>query len=348
MLLNNRYESYHQGYRTMSQMNADRLDAVEKRLRLLPAFSVMDPHLTDEQALLLWKSSWDGQEHPFRPWPPTSQQLKKEILDQMRVDAVLIGPDEGSLLDRVLLTLGECAVSTAEEMLSAEYLARRLWLYVTLPPDGTVRLHMDPVIVSSLYTILGESDLDAARVSMEQFHAVLCMALYRFGAVFLTEALAFLNTCLGPTLTVQPEQCLRYLRFFYAYATLDNGETVLLHPGISDIRPIQRNPDRILRGVLSLSSDHLQSFSSVSDHLLRMLRGLVSHCVRPENSVDSIASDIAVLAAQGAGIKDMMAALSSALIVVPTQEMKDLLLQIRSCTPVWPCFMPEGGHSWQS
>ena len=131
----------------------------------------------------------------------------------------------------------------------------------------------------------------------------------------------------------------RYLRAAFDYTETEDGEILLLHPGLAD-------PDHLLS---SLSRLEVPETNLTREMMLggmngilpeevascEAMRGALCGAVRPEYDEEEALEDLRMMAKQGADLKEMREVMESMLCVLPTPRMNDALAQLHLQTVRW-------------
>ena len=294
----------HWADKTMSLLRQQQLEACEKRLTALPDFNLYtyDDSLRVEE---LWQVSFDGQEHPRMSRLHTTQELRALVLTR----------------------------------LPAESLVRRMWCSITHEENRFV-LHMPHALLTPLTMVLSSRKHEELRVRLMHHDAVIRALLYIGGLLHYEEPLYhLLEDVLEGGGEGERTLAMRYLRSAYDYTYDQDGEMLLLHPGLAE-------PEQLLgctapREGISIDLDEetirgaMEGLMPEERLLFEQLYGLLLGATRPEIIEEEAVEDLRMLAKQGVPLAVMQEVLSTMLTIQPTQEMLAAVAELHRLTPRW-------------
>ena len=328
----------HWADKTMSLLRQQQLEACEKRLTALPDFNLYtyDDSLRVEE---LWQVSFDGQEHPRMSRLHTTQELRALVLTRLPAEAALLTVEEHHLVERLLTLAGEAELLDWEEMSAAESLVRRMWCSITHEENRFV-LHMPHALLTPLTMVLSSRKHEELRVRLMHHDAVIRALLYIGGLLHYEEPLYhLLEDVLEGGGEGERTLAMRYLRSAYDYTYDQDGEMLLLHPGLAE-------PEQLLgctapREGISIDLDEetirgaMEGLMPEERLLFEQLYGLLLGATRPEIIEEEAVEDLRMLAKQGVPLAVMQEVLSTMLTIQPTQEMLAAVADLHRLTPRW-------------
>ena len=347
MLRSTQYERFPWEFRTQSQIRDDLLEACTRRLSELPGLNVLDPSLSSADASALYRISHTALEHPLLPEPDSADQLAQMVLAGVEEELCLLSPDEYALLGRLVSGLGETAIYSRDELPAAEMLARRLWLYITMPEDGTVHLHMDIKLVSLFHACFQSAMSARCHARMEEFQEQTNYVLMYQGMLPAPQALHMLQIMLTPEFTRREDLCRRALLSMYDHAYAPDMELMLLHPGLAVPRLLMDRRDVLSPEPYDAITYPYAQFTDTESMVAERLAGLVHSALRQEKDGTQVLTDICILAKQGAGAEDMIRALAASLVIGPTPDMIACVRELHAVIQPWPiAAAAAGGGTW--
>ena len=320
---------------TPSMVRAQELDECEEKIRNLPPVQLFDDGLSDVQAKDLYLASYDYEEKPFLPVLPTLEDMRSQVLARLGDECSLLLPLEDGILQRAVKNGGQAYLMSADELLGALSLARRLWISIVLPPDGTVQVTIPQNLLYAISPLLLHPQHKEIISMTEKYLDWLTICLSTEGMVFEGAALLHLQECLGPVASGHPDLCRRFFRSCYPIYDHPVYGRLIMHPGISDKATLADracciSPDPF-PGVSLMDTPPDDQYTSWS------LSGLVANAVRPEISAYDVVSDLVMLCRMGVPFEKLESVLASMLIIQPTPQMLRTLRQMTNELLPWPC-----------
>ena len=329
--------------KTMSVLRTHQLKACEQRVLHLPLTSLF--HESDDtRAELFWRSSHEGQEHPWSRHLHSIHEMRAQVMIRLPAEAALLSPQEHSLVERLLVFGGEASLLDWDELDAAESLVRRLWCTLVNSDDpaqtGNRRLlRLAGELAPALMMILASKAHEEIREHLLEVDQLICARLYMAGTMPMEQALSLLREkVLENTYADDSALALRYLRTTYDCTYDESGVMLLLHPGLAE-------PERLIACAAEPSALPLMSKADIdaaSHGLLpceqsayQRLVGLIRQAVIPEVTEEEAAEDLLMLAKQGVSLDEMNDVLASLLVVLPTPDMLEGVRQLRSAAPRW-------------
>lgn len=330
----------HWADKTMSLLRQSQLEACEKRLSTLPAYGVFtfDDNLHAEE---LWELSLDAQDCPRLTHLHTTAELRAMVITRLPLESSLLTMDEHCLVERLLTLGGEAELLDWMEMSAAETLVRRLWCTIRREGDRFV-LHLPEELRTPLMLILSDRKHDETRTRLLRYDAIIRALLYLGGLLHNAEPMERLVQdvllCTAPG-KMEFTLARRYLQAAYDFFYDDEGEMILLHPGLAEperlcsITPPRDNTpleldEETVRGAM-------EGLMPEERHLFNRVYGLLQGATRPEITVEEAVEDLRMLVKQGVSLQTLREVLSSLLTVQPTAEMLRALDELYMMTPRW-------------
>lgn len=338
MLRETNVQRLHWADKTMSLIRQQQLEACERRLNALPSYGLYT-YNDDVHAEELWLSSFDGQESPRLTHLHTTHELRAKVLTRLPSEAALLSVEEHHLIERLLTLGGDAELLDWEEMSAAESLVRRLWCVITHTEHRFV-LHLPPELITPLTMIFSSRKHEELRMRLLRHDAVIRALLYIGGLLHYEEPLHhLLEDVLEGGGETDRMLAMRYLRTAYDYTHDQNGEMLLLHPGLAE-------PEALLdiaapQDGLSIDLDEetlrgaMEGLMPEERPLFDRLYGLLLGATRPEIMEEEAVEDLRMLAKQGVPLSVMLEVLGSMLLLQPTEEMRQAVAELHSQTPRW-------------
>ena len=339
MLRESNVQSLHWADKTMSVIRERQLEACEDRLSAYPEYGLFSG-CDDDHAEEMWDLSYDAQEHPIQTYLHTVSNLQEQVMRQLPLEAGLLTLQEHRLLEKMILYGGEVELLYPEEGSPAESLVKRMWCHLSWREEDRLFLCMPETLITEIGKIFADPAHEEMRERLIRCEAVIRALLYIDGFMGKDEPLTHLLKDVVQTDTLQAEiLCQRYLRANFDYTYDQEGNMVLLHPGLAD--PEWAKKPMPLQAGQGFAGDQLTMLGAMSGLLpqeapLHMqLTGLLQGAVRPEITEEEAAADLRMLAKQNVGLAEMNEVLGSLLMVQPTQEMLACVEAVQKQTPRW-------------
>lgn len=322
----------------MSVLQEKQLEACQERLMRCPQINIFDA-VSDEEAKKLFQFSFYAQEmhHRF----PGTKKLQEKILSFLPYEVCMLSLEEDALLKRMLAQDNQVPLSQWPDISAAEALVQRLWCTLKIHDDETASLHLHPSLAEPLTEAMLSDRYNTVRRMLFSFSATLHSLLYLSGFLHATvPAGHFCNSVLNMAAMDHTETFIdRYLRATFDYTQTENGEMLLLHPGLAD-------PSHLLHGLTSLSpfGIHLTEEMMLGgmNGILpeevastENMRGMLQGAVRPDMGEEEALEDLRMMAKQGASYAEMKEVLESMLCVLPTPSLLSALNQLHLQTVRW-------------
>lgn len=330
--------------KTMSVLRARQLEACESRLSSLPDFGLFSG-CDDARVETLWACSFDAQEHPRQTVLHTTRMLQAQVLTALPAEAALLSIEEHMLLDRLLALDGEAELMDWEETSAAEALVRRLWCTIRRREDR-IFLLLPRELMTPLRLIVSSKAHEDIRDRLCRYDSIIRALLYIGGLLHAGEPLSHLMTdVVQGTYANNAALAMRYLRTSYDYTYDDQGEMLLLHPGLAE--PERMAAQLIIHPNMQLRLDEETMVGAMSGlfpeerAMYDAMYGLLLGAVRPEITVEEAVEDLRMLAKQGVSLEEMNDVLSTLLSVQPTRAMYSGVKQLYLLTPRWGCMRTE-------
>ena len=278
--------------------------------------------------MTLWRYSFDGEEHPQAGQLFGREELQTRLMFNLPAESALISEAEEELCEKLAETGGLMPLSNCEDLDAARNLVKRLWACVVRIED-TPMLALEPPLRMILpLNSAGESYV-TLRNALEDLSREVDGLLYLYGVIPAEDVFLKLSKLVGGTFADDEILLRRFLRTNFDYAMSDRGEMLLIHPGLADPAgvQVQRDPwngphsrellEQACNGAL---------WQEVAPY--NRLLGLLEGAMRPEYDAASTVEDLAFLCKQQAPLEAVQEALAAALIVCPTETMRQAVRQL--------------------
>ena len=339
MLREGNVQSLHWADKTMSVMRERQLEACEDRLAAYPAYGLFDG-CDDAHAEELWRLSYDAQEHPVTMRLHTVALLRRQVLEQLGAEAALLSVAEHQLVERLLVLDGTAELLDMEESGPAESLVRRMWCRLEWREEERLFLHLAKPLMAPLISLMGSQQHVEMRERVIRFDATIRGLMYIGGFLHYEEPMSHLmHDVVQHMPLVNNQLAMRFFRASYDYTYDDQGDMILLHPGLAEPERVMR-PFRVRRGG-EMQLDQATFLGAVGGLLpeeipsCRQMLGLLHGAVRPEITEEEAVEDLRMLAKQGVSLAEMNEVLGTLLTVQPTPAMREGVRAISLQTPRW-------------
>ncbi len=339
MLRENNAQSLHWTDKTMSVMRERQMEACESRLSDYPSYDLFEG-CDDEHAEELWALSFYAQEQPLQTCLHDVKTMQAQVLHQLREEADLLSWREHQLVERLIVHHGEIELLDSTDGEPAESLVKRLWCHLRWQGEDQLFLCLSQQLTALLGNIFAEPEHDAVRERLIRCEAVIRGMLYMDGFMDVQEPMQHLLQDVVESDTALYQQLSRrFLRVSFDYTYDEQGEMILIHPGLAE-------PERVKKSLFVRTSDALQvdqmtvvgamtGLLPQEMPLYFQLLGLLHGAVRPEMTEEEAAEDLRMLAKQSVGLSEMNEVLASMLMVQPTREMLACVEAVQQQTPRW-------------
>ena len=227
---------------------------------------------------------------------------------------------------------------------AAEALVKRLWCSVHADGDSW-KLVLPQALHEPLLKVISDPETLTARERLFRFDATIHGLLYIAGFLHVGQPMGvMLSEVMRRNDPLAVQVARRYLQASFEYITDANGDLILLHPGLAD--PYRMVGSQPVEGVFTLELSQELIAGAMNGILPEeiplhdMLCGALNGALRPEYDMAEAAQDLRMLAKQGVSLPEMEYVMSSMLAVLPTQRMKDALLNLYRYTPHWMGLKP--------
>lgn len=326
--------------RTDSKMQALRWQACADGVGMEPPLAGVIDDYPEDLLFELVGEGWAGLDTPLRG-EALREAARATVLETLKDDLDCLGIQEHTLVERMLIGDGETALETVPEMEAAYTLRMRLWCDLGLDSEETPTARLDPLLFDKLPDFLLRARHQERRARVFVFDGMLHGLLYMSG--YLDDRLPcreFIREVLRTEHTPKTERLARN----FLEASCDTypllAANLLVHEALADpeaLVPILSEKGAfqmpaVTPGVLSASMNGLLPEESMPDEALqRALHG----ALRPEYEPYEAASDLRLLAKQGAPLNSMQEIMASMLCVLPTSHMDGALREMRRRVPRW-------------
>ena len=289
------------------------------------------------------------------PHAPSDMLLRRaarrQIADTLEDDIDCLSPEEHTLVERMLIGDGRVFLETVREFEAAYTLRLRLWCDVGVYQDRPCT-RLDDGLMEALPKALMRTEHMERRGRIFVFDGMVHGLLYLTG--FLDDRIPTQRFVHEVLQMEETPETLRLARN-YLEASFDccvmAGCTLLLHEALAAPESFvgmlasqgafQLPP--VTPSQLAGSMNGLLPEESQADQKLRLA---LSGALRPEYEPDQAASDLRMLAKQGASLHVLRDVMASMLCVLPTQHMENALMEMSVRIPRWvnPASWTAGGQ----
>ena len=320
--------------KTMSVMRERQLEACQDRLSRCPADGIFGVLCADE-ADRLFRFSYYAKE--FKAHKPRLETLRALVKSRAEKEACYLSPREDELVKRMLMGEGETYLEDWDEISAAEALISRLWCTLQVNDEENARLILSPELRGPVTQAMLSAEYNQIRARIFSFDATLHSLLYLAGFLHASVPMAYFDQKEQDDLTAVLLG--RYLRSAFDYTETEDGEILLLHPGLAEpdhllsrlscMKPqeVRITREMMLGGMNGILPEEVASCEA--------LRGALRGAVRPEYDEEEALEDLRMMAKQGADLTEMREVLESMLCVLPTPRMINALTQLHLQTVRW-------------
>lgn len=324
---------------TMSMMREKQFEACERRLFAHPGVALFAPEATETDAQKLLDGSFDDAHgaNASRLW--TIEELRRDTLDRLPLEAPYIGMGERELVERLILNEGVLLLTDWDDIGAAEALVSRLWCSFSAEGDDW-RLYLPEALHEPLLAALGTEEAAQIRERLFRYDATVHGLLYLTGLLHASQAIDFfMQGVMRRKDAAARDIARRYLKASFEYVTDAAGEMVLLHPGLADPYRLVRQQNVGEMAAFEMSQEMvaggmnglLPEEAPLHEAMCAAIRG----ALRPDYDVNETAEDFRMLAKQGVPLSEMESVLSSTVAVMPTARMLAALKALYLGTPRW-------------
>ena len=322
---------------TMSMMREKQYEACERRLLAHPRVALFSEEATDTDAQALYEHSY--------AWPGkltrlvTLKELRRDVRALLPVESLYISLPEREILERLILHEGEMVMTDWDDIGAAESLVRRLWCGFRAEGEEWI-LTLPKELIQPLMKGLNSSEQLGIRERCFRYDATIHGLLYLTGLLHAAQAQEFFLTHVMRVPSPRAvEIARRYMQVTFEYILDENGEMVLLHPGLVNPYQLVKRQEVSTMGAFEMSQTMMAGGMNgilpeeipLHEKLCFSLRG----AMRPDYDLNEAAEDLRMLAKQGVSLEELEDVLSSLLAVMPTPEMLGALRQLYEGTPRW-------------
>lgn len=324
---------------TMSMMREKQFEACERRLFAHPGVSLFSSEATEADAQILLTDSYEDVRGLSRQMLMTLDQLRTLVAARLPMEAKYVSASEMQLLERLLIGDGEVILGEWDDIGAAEALVKRLWCGFRAEGDNW-RLILPKALHEPLLKAISDPETTVVRERLFRFDATIHGLLYIAGFLHAGQPMSvMLAEVMHSSDPLSVQVARRYLQASFEYIADANGDLILLHPGLAD--PYRMVGTQPVEGVFTLELSQELITGAMNGILPEeiplhdMLCGALNGALRPEFDMAEAAQDLRMLAKQGVSLKEMEYVMSSMLSVLPTQRMKDALVNLYRYTPHW-------------
>ena len=325
--------------KTMSVIRERQFEACQRRLSVYPVVNLFAPAATDADAQTLYEKSYYSGEDLAAPALVTLAQLRERVLSLLPLEAMCLSMDEKALVERLLIGGGSVELTEEDAIGAAESLVSRLWASMDSGGERWT-LTLPDALEEPLLRAFAQADFAKTRDNLLRYDAIIGGLLYIAGFLHSAQPAELFEQEVAHRADAQAHAvATRYLKASFEYMTDENGELILLHPGLAD-------PDRLMD---EMSRGDMCSLELTQDMLAGGMNGLLPEeaplheelcgalalALRPEYEPQEAAEDLRMLAKQGVSLPEMETVMDCMLGVLPTPRMKSALSQLYLRTPHW-------------
>lgn len=323
--------------KTMSVLREQQLEACQERLSRRPGCGLFEPICEDEYRQLFRVSYFV---HEIRGRFPTLEQLRQQVLDYLPEEICYLSDQEDALIKRMLMGSGVASLDDWDEISAAEGLVSRLWCTLDIAPDDTALLKLQPQLMLPMTEGMLTSRYVRIKARLFSFDATMHSLLYLSGFLHSGAPAEHFLSLLEEDLSPRSDIFIaRHLRSAFDYTQTDDGEILLLHPGLAE-------PERLLSSLSSLDAPEtvltqemmLGGMNGILPEEVascEAMRGALEGAIRPEYDPEEALEDLRMMAKQGASLREMREVMESMLCVIPTPRMFSSLSQLHLQTVRW-------------
>ena len=328
----------HWSDKVMSVLREQQLEACQERLSRCPEKGLFDD-ITEAELGQIYPGSYLAWE--ARTENPDLEDVRALVLSQAGEEACFLSQREDNLVKRMLIHNGETVLDDWEDISAAEALIKRMWCVIRIDEmTDSATLRLQEKVMTPIIEGMASPDYPRIRQAIFRFDATLNALLYLSGflhaAVPARHALEQLK---AEGLPASKRLISRYFKSAFDYWYSEQGEMLLLHPGLYDpenlvtrlkgmgVPEMQLTHAMMLGGMNGLLPEEVASAES--------MRFAIHGAVRPELQEEDVLDDLRMMAKQGASLGEMREVLENCLCVMPTPQMLHALYQVHMQTVRW-------------
>lgn len=267
------------------------------------------------------------------------QAAREAVLRGLERQADCLSSGEHTLVERLLILDGGVTVTDYEELCAAQALCRRLWADVGLQ-DGRPFVRLDATLAQPLTQAMARPEHASVRMRIFSFEATVAAALYIAGALDdRTPQALFARQVL---LTDEQDEEAMHLARHYLWAGFDcvdyEDGVLLLHPALYDPAPVLRG---VRPELTSFTAEQIvggmQGIMPQEEPAQRALERAIAGALRAGEDAEECATELRMLAKQGADFDALREVLSGRVTVMPGGAMERALRAMLEATPSWTC-----------
>lgn len=190
---------------------------------------------------------------------------------------------EEQLVERMLMHKGNAVLNDWEELDAAEALVRRLWCSVS-KQDGQLILHLPYALCGPLACVLAAAEHAEVRAKLSEACMRIQSTLYIHGVLPAAYPIAEIcGNTLQDSYACDMRLVERFLRTSYDYSWMENGDILLMHPGVAD--PMVIHADRNAWFQMAEGERfHMSAGGMLPEEkqLFDLMYGALQQAVRPE------------------------------------------------------------------
>ena len=277
-----------------------------------------------------------GENGALRPEP---DQVRRQVRVSLAREFSLISPGEEQLLQRMMIFGGGTPLFQGEELAPALSLVRRLWCWMEEAPNGPI-LVLSPQIGPRMVELARRPRHQELRRKVYEMSAQLHALLYMNGFFY---AQGYLRHFLRENLRGNEARSLlllmRYLQAEYDYILNDQGEMILLHPGLSDARAALENTPKGKPGDVKTDYggvlEKIWAVYAAEAPAVRALTAALSGALQAEYDPETTVGDLKLLVKQGVSGEELARVLKSRMAVAVTPAVRSALSRLETETIPW-------------
>lgn len=310
----------------MSVLVNQQLAACEERLTGYVGRGVFSKRLSSVELMDAWQRSYYYLESTDKR-VPEQRALTALILLRLEDEAAMLSGGEESLLQRLLFSDGETQLLSYDEITYAEALVRRLWCTVRASKDGqSAVLRLEKPLMQPLTEAMGSEEYNKTREKLFALDATLHGLLYLAGFLYADIPVKhFLCDEMKRQDETARLMLMRSLRAAYDFCFDDQGDMLLLHPGLAEpeklISYINRHhmPEPTVTKEMLLGG--MNELLPEEKNACEQLSGALHGALRPDMDETDAVNDLKLMVKQGAPFEEMKNVMENMLTVLPTERM---------------------------
>lgn len=306
-----------------------------------PSKAIFHHELCDDEVRALFRFSFYANENDL--FDADKRMLCKHILKSLPREVLFLSQREDELIKQMLVQGGKTLLTDWEDICAAETLVSRLWCYLEIVSDDMAMLHLADEVIAPLTEAMLSEPYHWMREQVFHIEATIHSVLYIMGFLHaMTPSQHILTTLKEENRYKAGDEVFvtRFLKASFDYMPDILGNTVLVHPGLTDL-------DAVLDGIAHMKRDESLLFGNeaVLGAMSGMLpeekaaclamQGALHDAIRPEYDEDDVVEDLKIMAKQGASLSDMKEVMAAALCTLPTKQMNNALIQLHVQVVRW-------------